>query len=821
MLSLGKPCDNVPTVGSNKLALGLLAAVLIALSALAPVAVAQPAFRPRIGRALGLVPAHGQQPDLATAISIPVVYHGGTVMHDVRIHTIFWAAPGYRFSGPPSPGTLSYKGLVQQFLTDVAHDSGSAGNVFSVLGQYPDGTAAGSYRVSYDPTTDSIDDGNPYPSGSRQCASASGTATCVTDLQLQREIDRNIQAHDSGGRGLHDIWFVFLPPDVDTCVVVGSCATNAYAGYHSLLNVGHGSAVYAVIPDPLIEATPAPGSDPQGNPEAESTINTVAHEAVEAITDPVGAGWMDPNGFEVGDKCENGPQTGTPIGFAANGSPYNQLIDGRGYLLQTMWSNAVSGCRQSSSSATSALPLATVALRQFSAAVSGSSGVARPGLHVTVLLARAGSVVAGGVAATRADGGWRLTLRSLATGAPAGVGDDREEILVRYDAGGPPPELIQTGDGGNPFGQSGWTGWFDLDHGFAVGSRSVLLGPCSQTGVLTLSLAGEPLASPLELCGTQSDLAEVPTPHLGPQSRLSLSSQDNRATTAEAPNGALVRLTVALGEPRSVDPVGNALLPFQTSGQPSCTADLRRQRVTCNGLVPGARYALSRRRGRGSARARARAGGTAAFPAFAHGSGIIGGDTLTLRNRAGRTLTTLHVAHLTAHLDGVSTVIASGRCEPGEFYGAVVRTPPLGAGIGNAGVAGDGRICPLSGRAHGLSTANIMQVDDRSGGETRTELPAILGTAPVQNATLYGPFVALAQAGLPGPHGTTVATHGRIAVTITRAGSRRAAFHAGNVDTSAGAVVRGLAPGAYTATWVLSDANRDTRTTQTRFVQER
>jgi len=811
----------VPTVGSNKLALGLLAAVLIALCATAPVAVAQPAFRPRIGRALGLVPAHGQQPDLATAISIPIVYHGGAVMHDVRIHTIFWAPAGYRFSGPPSPGTLSYKGLVAQFLTDVAHDSGSAGNVFSVLGQYPDGTGAGAYRISYNASTDSIDDGNPYPGGSRQCASASGTATCVTDLELQREIDRNIQAHDPGGTGLHDVWFVFLPPDVDTCVVVGSCATNAYAGYHSLLNLGHGAAVYAVIPDPLIEFTPTPGSDPQGNPEAESTINTVAHEALEAITDPVGAGWMDPNGFEVGDKCENGPQTGTPIGFAGNGSPYNQLIGGHGYLLQAMWSNADSGCKQSSSSTTSALPLSTVSLRQFGATVSGISAVARPGLQVTVLVARAGSVVAGGVATTRADGSWRLTLRSLATDAPAGVGDDREEILVHYDTGGPPPELIQTGDGGNAFGQAGWTGWFDLDHGYAVGSRSVLVGPCSQTGVLTLSLAGEPLASPLELCGTQSDVAEVPTPHLGPRSQLSLSSQDNRATTVEAPDGALVRLTVALGEPRSVDSVGNPLLPFLTSGQPSCTADLRSQRVTCNGLVPGARYALSRRRGRAGARARARAGGTAAFPAFAHGAGVIGGDTLTLRNQAGRTLTTLHVAHLRVHLDGASTVIASGLCEPGEFYGGIVRTPPVGVGIGTPGVAGDGRICPLNGSARGLPTANIMQVDDRSGGETRTELPAILGTAPVQNATLYGTFVALAQAGLPGPHSTTVRTHTPVAVTITRAGSRRVAFHAGNVDTAAGAVVRGLAPGAYTATWVLSDANRDTRTIQTRFVQER
>jgi hypothetical protein len=49
----------------------------------------------------------------------------------------------------------------------------------------------------------------------------------------------------------------------------------------------------------------------------------------------------------------------------------------------------------------------------------------------------------------------------------------------------------------------------------------------------------------------------------------------------------------------------------------------------------------------------------------------------------------------------------------------------------------------------------------------------------------------------------------------------RAAFHAANVDTARGAVVRDLPPGSYVATWVLIDANRDTRTLRTQFVDER
>ena len=32
------------------------------------------------------------------------------------------------------------------------------------------------------------------------------------------------------------------------------------------------------------------------------------------MTDPEGVGWLDPNGYEVGDKCVYGPQLGTPLG---------------------------------------------------------------------------------------------------------------------------------------------------------------------------------------------------------------------------------------------------------------------------------------------------------------------------------------------------------------------------------------------------------------------------------------------------------------------------------------------------------------------------
>ncbi len=121
--------------------------------------------------------------------------------------------------------------------------------------------------------------------------------------------------------------------------------------------------MYAAIPDPQIEFTPPPGSDPEGNAEAEATIDTVAHETLEAMTDPDGTVWMDPNGLETADKCENGPQLGTALGCAVTTWPASsQVIDGHQYLIQDIWSNTRSGCVQSSTAVASIPALHTVSL---------------------------------------------------------------------------------------------------------------------------------------------------------------------------------------------------------------------------------------------------------------------------------------------------------------------------------------------------------------------------------------------------------------------------------------------------------------------------
>ena len=299
-----------------------IAAAAVVLVTTGATASSKHVFRPRVANALGLAPpAHSRV--LFSSAKDRLTYHGGSVMDaGVTVHLIFWAPSGYAFSGSPGGGAPTYEETIEKYFTDVAADSGPASasncstptgecNVFSTLAQFGSqsslGTVTpGNYSVNFSTGADVIQDTDSYPA--QQCSSPKGLTACILDSQLQAEVDHEATLHGNG-RGLTNLWYVFTPPDVDECIVSGVCETNAFGGYHSLSNInGDGVTIYAYTGDPVVESESAldPGSDPQGNPDAEIAVDVAAHETNEAMTDPTGVGWMDPNGWEVADKCENG-----------------------------------------------------------------------------------------------------------------------------------------------------------------------------------------------------------------------------------------------------------------------------------------------------------------------------------------------------------------------------------------------------------------------------------------------------------------------------------------------------------------------------------
>ncbi len=192
-----------------------------------------------------------------------------------------------------------------------------------------------------------------------------------------------------------------------------------------------------------------------------------------------------------------------------------------------------------------------------------------------------------------------------------------------------------------------------------------------------------------------------------------------------------------------------------------------------------------------------------------------------MRNAAGRALTALHVAHLRVDITGAQTVLAGGRCEPGDYYGAFAIAPSTSASAGGpGGPAKTGTICPVSGDATGLPTDAIAQTDDASGGQTQTALPAVIDTSPIQGETVYGGFTALADVGFTGPSNSVTPTSDVAALTIAPATGGAAVFTAAKANTAAGVPVPALTPGTYTATWQVVDPNGDRRTVTTRFVEQ-
>jgi hypothetical protein len=258
-------------------------------------------------------------------------YHGGPVMHSDGNYAIYWEPTGYST-------TSTYKSIVNGYFSNVAAASGTAVNDYSVATQYYD--SAGS--IAYNSTaTGSATDTDPYPASG--CHAGSAGEPCITDAQLQTEVNNFVTSHGLT-RGLGNVYFVFLPPNVATCFDSSGtqCSTNVFCAYHSSFGSGSSTTLYANMPYAGVSGC-EPGEYPNGNVGADSTVNVTSHENIEAITDPLGTAWYDSSGNEIGDKCAW--NFGSPLG-GSPGAEYNEAFGTGHYYLQQEWSNANGGCVQ-------------------------------------------------------------------------------------------------------------------------------------------------------------------------------------------------------------------------------------------------------------------------------------------------------------------------------------------------------------------------------------------------------------------------------------------------------------------------------------------
>src|SRR5205807_38554 len=174
---------------------------------------------------------------------------------------------------------------------------------------------------------------------------------CLTDQQLQDEIQTVLTTKGWHG-SMTNMFFLMTPDGVGSCVDSSAtqCTTNVFCAYHNAFtDSSNEPVIYANQPyDAAIPGCfdPIDGQGTPNNDDADVELNTISHEHNEAITDPLGTGWVIlPSGEENGDICAwtFGPNLGT-----VGGQPFNQVINGHDYDLQEEYSNIGNDCFQNS-----------------------------------------------------------------------------------------------------------------------------------------------------------------------------------------------------------------------------------------------------------------------------------------------------------------------------------------------------------------------------------------------------------------------------------------------------------------------------------------
>jgi hypothetical protein len=321
----------------------MVAAVAIVVAVLAGAAAAATAPAKTFGGVVPDVPSGYHAPPRARTANLP--YGSGPVMHANRTHLIFWAPAGSGLAFDPG-----YEAQAETFLARVAHDSRSPTNVYALSGQYTDATGAAAYNSSYGGAVETND---PLPANhcveplAPPVSTGPGWSVCLSDFQLEQEIV-HVVAADHLPNTSRDLFILMLPNGFgtcqnfgpDNCALGGQSADGSFCGYHS--SDPDGTLLYAVIPYNAVSGHCQSDNPRPNGSTADPAVSTLSHEHNEAVTDPLGNGWIDSQGNENGDLCID--RFGDALG-GSGAAAFNQVIDGGHYFLQEEWSNQNGGCR--------------------------------------------------------------------------------------------------------------------------------------------------------------------------------------------------------------------------------------------------------------------------------------------------------------------------------------------------------------------------------------------------------------------------------------------------------------------------------------------
>src|SRR5580693_2163137 len=157
-------------------------------------------------RPVAYVPVRGAKGYGFDRVFTNMDYNGGPVMPSNTDYMVLWSPRG--LSAYPA----GYVSGLRTFFTDLAHDSGGHQNADSVSAQYQDSTGAfARYQTTFG---GALVDTDPYPA--RQCPAAAPVKACLTDPQIQAELEHFVASHRLKTDLSHE-YFLLTPPHVEGC----------------------------------------------------------------------------------------------------------------------------------------------------------------------------------------------------------------------------------------------------------------------------------------------------------------------------------------------------------------------------------------------------------------------------------------------------------------------------------------------------------------------------------------------------------------------------------------------------------------------------
>lgn len=265
------------------------------------------------------------------AASSPISYHGGAVMPSLSKVVIIWYG-----NWKQSNNTDTAAG--QQIIRDaiygmsvpnaVSNYSGITTGYGSVLGQYTDSSGAAVSQASSATLVEYT-----------QAASAAYGGKRLTDASVFALVKAYAGTGDPNA-----IYLVLSSSDI----AESSGFLTKYCGWHSYGTVGSNKVKYGFIgnPNKSLSACAVQTVSPNGNAAVDGMISVIAHELVEAVTDPYLNAWYNASGAENSDMCSwtFGSQLKLTNGAYWNVTLPTRTGGTRNYLLQRQLGVADSKC---------------------------------------------------------------------------------------------------------------------------------------------------------------------------------------------------------------------------------------------------------------------------------------------------------------------------------------------------------------------------------------------------------------------------------------------------------------------------------------------